>query len=137
MNRSPAARVANRMGRPNTHFTAKCLESSGPDCSLQRTDMDVEFVGKLIERQWLVLSRIFGDRIAGTLQHRRRNGSAPAVPSTERLQRDRQECGERTLFETKAAAQIANLRHAAHTMPFVAAGTKRPPAFMADDQRQF
>jgi hypothetical protein len=40
------------------------------------------------------------------------------------------------LPETNGAAQIANLRHAAHTMPFAAAGDKRPPECMADDQRQ-
>ena len=32
--------------------------------------MDVEFLGKLIERQSLVLSRMVGDHVARTLQHR-------------------------------------------------------------------
>ena len=78
---------------------------------------------------------MMSDDIAGTLQHRRRNGPTAAVPRAESFEWDRQERGERTLFETKGAPQIANLRHAAHTMPFVAAGANRHPAFMAGDQR--
>jgi hypothetical protein len=97
--------------------------------------MDVEFFGKPTERQRLVLSRMIGDDVAGTLEHRRWDGSTPAVPRAESLEWDRHERSERSLSETDRAAQIANLRHAAHTMPFVAAGAKRPAAFLADDQQ--
>jgi hypothetical protein len=119
-------------GRPHGEMR---LQSSGPNCGLQGSDMDVEFLRKLIERQSLVLSRMMGDHVARALQHCWRDGSTPAVPGAERLEWGRQQCGERALSKTNGAAQIANLRHAAHTMPLVAADAKRPAAFMADDQR--
>ena len=55
-------------GRPHGEVR---LQSSGPNCGLQGPDMDVEFLGKLIERQSLVLSRMVGDHVARPLQHRR------------------------------------------------------------------
>jgi hypothetical protein len=56
------------------------------DGGLQGPDMNVEFLGKLIERQPLVLSRMISADFAGTLQHRRRDGSTPAVPGAESLE---------------------------------------------------
>ena len=112
------------------------LQPSGPSCGLQGPDTDVEFLGKHTERQKLVLLHLMGDDVARALQRRRGDGSTTAIPGTEGLEWDRQECDERSLAETNGAAQIANLCHAAHTMPFVAARAKRPPAFLADDQRR-
>ena len=88
-----------------------CLESSRPDCSLQCPDMDVKFLGKLVERQRVVLSCMMSDDVAGTPQHWCRDGSTAAVPRAESFEWDRQERGERSLSETNGAAQLANLVH--------------------------
>jgi hypothetical protein len=41
------------------------------------------------------------------------------------------------LSQTDRSAQIANLVHAEHTMPFQVAVVKRPPAFLAGDHDEF
>jgi hypothetical protein len=87
------------------------VESAGPDCGLQRADVDVEFLGQLVKRQSLVLSLVMGDRFAGTLQHRNGYNSSTAVPWPEGLERNRQERGELALSQTDRSTQLAKLVH--------------------------
>jgi hypothetical protein len=63
-----------------------CVESAGSDGGLQRSDVDMEFVGQLVERQQLGLSLVMPDRCSGALQHWSGNLSSPAVPRAEGLQ---------------------------------------------------
>jgi hypothetical protein len=65
-------------------------ESAGPDGGLQRADVDVKLLGQLVKRQSLVLSLVMGDRFAGTLEHRNRDNSSPAIPWPEGFERNRQ-----------------------------------------------
>jgi hypothetical protein len=59
------------------------VESARLDGRLQRTDVDVEFLGQLVQQQPLVLSPVVGDHFAGTLQHRAGDNSSPAIPWPE------------------------------------------------------
>jgi hypothetical protein len=52
-----------------------CVESAGSNGGLQRSDVDMEFVGQLVERQQLGLSRVMRDHRSSPLQHRRRHGA--------------------------------------------------------------
>ena len=66
------------------------VESARSDGGLQRSDVDVELVGQLVERQQLGQSCVVRDRFAGTLQHRYVDDASPAVPWAEGLERHRQ-----------------------------------------------
>ena len=90
-------------------------ESAGPDGSLQRTDMNVEFLGQLAERQPLVLSLVMGDRFAGTLQYRDGDHASPAIPWPEGLERNRQDRGELALSQPDRSTQLAKLVHCCST----------------------
>jgi hypothetical protein len=64
------------------------VESAGPDGGLQRSHVDVKFLGQLVERQPFVLSLVMGDGFARTLYHREGRDSSPAVPGPEGLERN-------------------------------------------------
>ncbi len=113
------------------------LESSCSDGGLQRADVNAEFLSQLAERQQFMLSLVVCDHVAGTPQHCDRDGSSPAIPWAKGLERHRQERSELCLSQTDRSAQIANLVHAEHTMPFQVAVAKRPPAFLAGDHDDF
>jgi hypothetical protein len=74
-----------------------CVESAGSDGGLQRSDVDVQLVGQLFERQQLGLSRVMRDHRSSPLQHLSGNFTAPAVPGPVGFQRDREQCGELSL----------------------------------------
>jgi hypothetical protein len=114
-----------------------CVESAGSDGGLQRSDVDMEFVGQLVERQQLGLSLVMRDRCSGALQHWSGNLSSPTVPGAEGLESDEQQRGELSLSQTGRAPQSAKLVHAEHTMPFAARVVKRSPACMAGDHGRF
>jgi hypothetical protein len=86
-------------------------ESAGPDGGLQRADVDVKLLGQLVKRQSLVLSLVMGDRFAGTLEHRDRDNSSPAIPWPEGFERNRQQCGEFPLSEVGRSTQLAKRVH--------------------------
>jgi hypothetical protein len=114
-----------------------CVESAGSDGGLQRSDVDVELVGQLIERQQLGLSRVMRGRHSGALQYWSGNPSSPTVPGAEGLESDEEQRGELSLSQTGRAPQIAKLVHAEHTMPCGACVVKRSPALMAGDHGRF
>jgi hypothetical protein len=87
------------------------VESTGPDRGLQRSHVDVEFLGQLIERQPLVLSLVAGDRFTGTSQHWDGDHTSPAVPWPERLERNRQQRGELALSQTGRSTQLTQFVH--------------------------
>ena len=86
-------------------------ESSCSDGGPQRADVDVEFLGQLVERQPLVLSLMMGDRVAGTLQHRNGHHASSAIPWPEGLERHRQQRGELALSQADPSTQLAQLVH--------------------------
>jgi hypothetical protein len=86
-------------------------ESAGPDDGLQRADVDVEFLRRLVEWQLLVLSLVIGDRVAGALQHCDGDDASPSIPWPEGLERNRQERGELALSRTDRSTQFAKLVH--------------------------
>ena len=77
-----------------------CRESARPYGGPQCADVNEEFLGQLVKRQSLFLSLVLNDRIAGTLQDRAGDHSSPAIPWTERLERNREECGKLALAQT-------------------------------------
>ena len=89
----------------------EAIESARPDGRLQRTNVDVEFIGQLVQQQPLVLSPVVGYRFAGTLQHRAGNYSSAAIPWPVGLERNRQERGELALSQTDRSTQVAKLVH--------------------------
>jgi hypothetical protein len=93
------------------HHSQVRLESARSDGGLQRSDMDVEFLGQLVKRQRLVVSLVMGDRSAGTPQHRDGDDSSPAVVWPEGLERNRQERSELALSQADRSTQLAKLVH--------------------------
>jgi hypothetical protein len=87
------------------------LKSARSDGGLQRSDVDVEFLGQLVKRQRLIMSLVMGDRSAGTLQHRDGDDSSPAVPWPEGLERYREQRGEFALSQADRSTQLAKLVH--------------------------
>jgi len=59
------------------------------------------------------------------------------LPEAELGVGTRQERSELFLSQIDRSAQIANLVHAEHTMPFTAAVEKRPSAFLTGDHDDF
>lgn len=66
------------------------VESAGPDGRLQRANVDVEFLGQLVERQPFVLSLVMDNRLAGTLEHRDGDCASTAIQWPVGLKRNRQ-----------------------------------------------
>ena len=109
------------------------VESAGSGCCLQRSDVYVEFTGKLVERQQLGLSLVLGDHGSRPLQHRRGQGTKPAVPHAKRIDRDGHPRGKLVLREISGATQFADFGHRLNTMPCTARVVKRAPAYSAGD----
>jgi hypothetical protein len=95
----------------------------------------VGFAGQLVKQQDLVQWCVIRDRGSSPLEHLCGYGSSPAIPRSKGFRRDTQQRGEFSLPESGRVAQIAQLVHVGHTMPFAAAIAKRPPACVSNDRR--
>ncbi len=84
------------------------VEPAGPDGGLQCTDMNVEFLGQLAERQPFVLPLMMGDRFARALQHRDGDSASPTIQWPVGFERNRQQRSELALPQTDRSTQLAH-----------------------------
>jgi hypothetical protein len=103
------------------------IESAGSNGGLQRSDVDMEFVGQLSEGQQLGLSRVMRDHRSSPLQYRRRHGAEPAVPHAKRIDGDGHPRSTFVLREIGGTTQFAQIGHTVDTMPCGRGIVKRPP----------
>jgi hypothetical protein len=96
--------------------------------------MDAEFASQHIEGKQLRLVRSVGDDMLGYSEDARWNGSTPAIPRTQRLERHLQQQRKLILLQPDRSTQFAQRIHVGNTMPSSAGDVKRPPASLAGDR---